>query len=252
MSEWNSDLYLKFKSQRTQPATDLVERVKKYNPSDIADLGCGPGNSTAVLRSAFPNARIVGIDSSSAMIGKAKKTCPDTEFKLCDIRNLNEKYDLLFSNACLQWIPDHDTLLPCLMERLNAGGVLAVQIPINGEEPLYRIIRETAEQSEFDFSKAYSEKNDALAPEEYYEILAACSSSFDIWETVYYHDMPSHEDLINWVRSTRLRPYLDCLKEEEKIEFERRILDRVAEHYPVRGNGNVILKFRRLFFTALK
>lgn len=252
MSEWNSDLYLKFEKQRTQPALDLAKRIEKYNPTSIADLGCGPGNSTAVLKSFFPNARLIGIDNSANMIEKARKAHTDIEFKLSDIQNLKEKYDLIFSNACLQWVPNHSALLPYLIERLNDNGVLAVQIPINWNEPLFKIIKETAEQSEFDFGQAYFETNDALSPNEYYDILSMCASGFDIWETVYYHKMPAHEELINWVRSTRLRPYLDCLNESDKIIFETELLKKVKEQYPVMKNGNVILKFRRLFFVAIK
>ncbi|MBQ7999844.1 MAG: methyltransferase domain-containing protein [Ruminococcus sp.] len=252
MSKWNTDLYLKFKQQRTQPALDLAKRIERYNPLSIADLGCGPGNSTAVLKSVFPNARLIGIDNSVNMIEKAKTTYTDIEFKLGDIQNLNEKYDLIFSNACLQWVPNHNVLLPYLIEQLNDNGVLAVQIPINGNEPLFKIIKDTAEQSEFDFSQAYFENNDALPPNEYYEILSMCASSFDIWETVYYHEMSSHEELINWVRSTRLRPYLDCLSESDKKIFEADLLKKVKEQYSVMKNGNVILKFRRLFFVAIK
>lgn len=252
MSDWDSDLYLKFKQQRTQPALDLVKRIENHNFSSIADLGCGPGNSTSVLKSFFPNAQLIGIDNSVNMIEKAKNTYPDIEFRLGDILNLNEKYDLIFSNACLQWIPNHNSLLPHLIEQLNDNGVLAVQIPINRNEPLFRIIKETAEQSDFDFSKAYFENNDVLSPNEYYEILSMCASSFDIWETVYYHEMPSHESLIDWVRSTRLKPYLECLNENDKKIFEAELLKKVKEQYRVMKNGNVILKFRRLFFVAIK
>lgn len=252
MSEWNSDLYLKFKQQRTQPALDLAKRIEKYNPLSVADFGCGPGNSTAVLKSVFPNARLIGVDNSANMIEKARRTYPDIEFVLGDIQNLNEKYDLIFSNACLQWVPNHNTLLPYLIKRLNDDGVLAVQIPINFNEPLFRIIKDTAEQSKFDFRQAYFEKNDALSPNEYYEILSRCASNFDIWETVYYHEMSSHEALIDWVRSTRLRPYLDCLNENDKKIFETELLEKVKEKYPIMENGNVILKFRRLFFVAIK
>lgn len=252
MSDWNSDLYLKFEKQRTQPALDLAKRIEHHDPAEIVDLGCGPGNGTAVLRSVFPKAMLKGIDNSPNMIEKAKKAHPDIEFNLGDVQDLNGKYDLIFSNACLQWIPDHKQLLPYLMDKLNTGGILAVQIPMNEKEPLFKIIKETVKNSPFDFSRAYFEKNSILAPEEYYDILSECTSDFDIWETVYYHDMPSHDELINWVRGTRLRPYLDCLNDADKKIFEAELLKNVREQYAVMNNGNVILKFRRLFFTATK
>lgn len=186
------------------------------------------------------------------MIDQARKTYSDIEFKLGDIQDLNEKYDLIFSNACLQWVPDHKSLLPYLMKNLNEHGILAVQIPINEQEPLFKIIKETAAQSTFDFSQAYFEKNDTLTPEEYYDILSSCAANFDIWETVYYHDMPSHKELINWVKSTRLRPYMDCLNETDQKVFEAELLRHIKAQYPVRKNNRVILKFRRLFFMAVK
>ncbi|MBQ8134747.1 MAG: trans-aconitate methyltransferase, partial [Clostridia bacterium] len=179
-------------------------------------------------------------------------TYPDIEFRLGNVQNLNDSFDIIFSNACLQWVPDHHSLLPYLMTRLNEQGVLAVQIPVNQEEPLFKIIKETARQSAFDFSKVYFEKNDTLTPEEYYDILSGCASDFDIWETVYYHDLSSHQELTNWVRGTRLRPYLDCLSDEDKKVFEAELLNRIKKQYTVMMNGTVILKFRRLFFVAVK
>ena len=111
-----------------------------------------PGNSTKVLRDIFTDANILGIDNSPNMIEKAKSEHSDIDFDLCDALSLDGKYDLLFSNACLQWIPNHDTLIPSLMEKLNDGGILAVQVPMNGEEPLFRLIREVANESKWGLS----------------------------------------------------------------------------------------------------
>lgn len=250
MSDWNSNLYLKFKQQRTQPAIDLVSRIHTLTPNKIVDLGCGPGNSTAVLHSAFPNAYILGIDNSQNMIDKAKEEHSELSFRLCDAHGLDGGYDLIFSNACLQWIPDHKELLPELMGKLSDGGTLAVQIPCNGNEPLYRIASEVAADSKWGFQNIVLEPNGVLSSEEYFNILSDCSSSFDIWETVYYHALPSHQALIDWMKGTRLRPYLNALSEEQAVLFEKEILDRATEAYPVMKNGTVVLKFRRLFFTA--
>ena len=252
MSDWNSELYLKFKQQRTQPALDLVNRIRTLTPERIVDLGCGPGNSTAVLRSAFPDANITGIDNSQNMIDKATAEHPELSFRLCDAHGLEVGNDLIFSNACLQWIPDHKRLLPELMGKLNDGGILAVQVPCNGNEPLYRIVFEVAADPKWGFQNIALEPNGVLPPEEYFNILSACSSSFDIWETMYYHALPSHQALIDWIKGTRLRPYLNALSEEQAALFEQEILDRTAKAYPVMENGTVILKFRRLFFTATK
>lgn len=140
MAEWNSGLYRKFENQRTQPARDLAERIKGTNPHTVLDIGCGPGNSTAVLKAVFPCAQITGIDNSENMIQRAKSEYPDIQFELCDVHAILGRYDVLFSNACLQWVPEHRTLIPELMSKLNDGGILAVQMPMNGDEPLYKII----------------------------------------------------------------------------------------------------------------
>lgn len=252
MSDWNPEKYLLFKKQRTQPAIDLVNRVRNCGAQTIVDIGCGPGNSTAVLRSVFPQARIRGIDTSESMIKKAQEKYADMDFAICTAQNLKGNYDLLFSNACLQWIPDHETLIPALMQQLTANGVLAVQMPMNQQEPLFQIIKAVAASSKWNFESVYFEKNDTLAPQAYFDILSSCSSGFEIWETVYYHAMPSHEHLIEWVRGTRLRPYLDVLSEKQKVAFESEILGQVKSAYPFTASGEVVLKFRRFFFVAYK
>lgn len=252
MSDWNPEKYLLFKKQRTQPAIDLANRVRDCGAKTIVDIGCGPGNSTAVLKDVFPHANIFGIDNSASMISKAKEKYSSLAFSVCSAEDLTGAYDLLFSNACLQWIPNHEVLIPQLMRKLTGNGVLAVQMPMNLNEPLFCIIKEVAADSKWNFENVYFEKNDTLSPQEYFDLLSSCSSNFELWETVYYHAMPSHEHLIEWVRSTRLRPYLDVLDEKQKTEFENEILTRTRSAYPFTASGEVILKFRRFFFVAHK
>lgn len=252
MADWNPAQYLKFKAQRTQPAMDLAKRIMDRNPEKIIDIGCGPGNSTSVLKNLFFKADICGIDSSENMIERAKSAYPDIDFMLCDVRNISSGYDLIFSNACLQWLPDHKNLIPELMGKLNEGGVLAVQIPMNGEEPLFQIIKAVTEHPKWGFISTCFEANKTLPPHEYFDILSECSDNFNIWETVYYHNMPSHEALIEWVKSTRLKPYLEELDEESKETFLNEILEKVKKAYSITKSGEVILRFRRFFFTAIK
>lgn len=250
MSEWNPEKYLQFQSQRTQPAIDLANRVRNCNPKTVADIGCGPGNSTAILQKVFPNAEIYGIDNSETMLAKARAAHSDIPFLLGSADNLHDRYDLLFSNACLQWLPAHEVLIPKLISNLTTHGTLAVQMPNSQEEPLSRIIREVAAEAEWDFSNVCFAKNDVLSTEAYYEILSSCTSCFEIWETAYYHILPSHQSLIEWVRSTRLRPYLEVLTPAQQAEFESRILERAKKAYPLTASGEVIFRFNRLFFTA--
>lgn len=251
MSDWNPEKYLLFKNQRTQPALDLANRVRSCQAKTVVDIGCGPGNSTAVLKDVFPHAKILGIDNSANMISKAKAQHSGLDFQVCSAEDLTGSYDLLFSNACLQWIPNHETLIPQLMGKLTEHGVLTVQMPMNWNEPLFRIIKAVAAKPKWDFKNVCFERNDTLSPEAYFDILSACSGSFEIWETVYYHAMPSHEHLIEWVRGTRLRPYLDVLNEEQKVEFEQEILSMVRDAYPFTASGEVVLEFRRFFFFGI-
>lgn len=252
MKEWNPEKYLLFKKQRTQPAIDLVNRLSNQSFYFVTDLGCGPGNSTRVLKDKFPNSKILGIDNSVDMIAKAKEENKDLDFKVGSVSDLDFKCDLLFSNACLQWVPNHEELLPNLMNHLNPNGVLAVQVPNNKEEPLFKVIDEVIDSYKINLRELVTDTNEVLAPSDYYEILSKCSSSFELWETTYYHIMPSHEALLEWVRGTRLRPFLKVLNESDKVDFESKILKRIAEEYKVTSKGEVILKFKRLFFIAKK
>lgn len=252
MSDWNSLQYLKFEKQRTQPARDLLMRIKAYTPRTAVDIGCGPGNSTSAAAECFPNTELIGIDTSSNMIEKAKSSYPKLKFRLCDALKLDGRYDLLFSNACLQWIPDHAGLIPTLMRKLNEKGVLAVQIPMNGEEPLFQIIREVAAEPKWGLQNVKLPPNETLTPAKYFNILSACSSSFEMWETKYYHNLPNHRALVDWVKGTRIRPYLDCLDNAQGIAFEQEIMERARAAYPIQNSGEVVLGFRRFFFTAVK
>ena len=204
MADWSSSQYLKFKNQRTQPAVDLAMRVVEKRPKTVVDIGCGPGNSTAVLRRIFPEAELLGIDSSPDMIERARREHPDLRFRLCDARALEGQYDLLFSNACLQWIPDHASLIPALMDKLREGGTLAVQMPMNGEEPLYHLIREMAAEPEWGLRDAVLQTNETLTPAAYFDILTGYAADFDMWEVKYYHPLADHRALVEWVALSRL------------------------------------------------
>lgn len=255
MSQWDSAQYLKFKSQRTQPAVDLAKRLVGKKSGNILDIGCGPGNSTAVLKQMFPDARILGIDSSEDMINKAQSSYKDIDFLLCDITADADKlgdYDIIFSNACLQWIPNHEEFIPKIFSKLTPGGTLAVQMPMNGGETLFRIMGDVVSEPKWNFSDMKIEPNKTLAPEEYYDILSSLTNNFDIWESVYYHSMPSVEAMVEWIKGTRLRPYLNALSEEKAAELQNEITERAKCAYKPQKNGEIIFKFRRFFFTAVK
>ncbi|MCM1488780.1 MAG: methyltransferase domain-containing protein, partial [Firmicutes bacterium] len=246
MPDWNSTQYLKFKKERTQPSIDLAARIDLENPVDIIDIGCGPGNSTAVLKTRFPKAKILGVDSSRNMVDRAKADNPDLSFKLLDVTSedwrLGQHFDIAFSNACIQWVPDHKALLPKIMGILKEGGKMAVQIPFNFKQPIHTLTDELIKTEKW--CKKINEPRIfyTLTAEEYYDILAEISSDFQMWETVYCHRMKSCEDIIEWYKSTGLKPYLDTLNDDDKREFLADVLVKVREHYPLRKNGEVIFR----------
>lgn len=254
MSDWNTTQYMKFGNERTQPAIDLINRINIKNPQKIIDIGCGPGNSTVALRDYFTDAHIIGVDNSSNMIDKAKKNYSDLTFAMCDascdLATMDKDYDIVFSNACIQWIPNHPKLLKEMIGMLKPGGCLAIQVPINNNAPLYQIIDEVVSDEKWGFDKRNLEINETLHPDEYYDILSGLASNFSIWETTYYHQMGTHKDLVEWVKGTRLRPYLNVLSDEQKIAFENEIIEKASKVYPIQVNGTIIFRFRRLFFMA--
>ncbi|HOP11182.1 MAG TPA: methyltransferase domain-containing protein [Oscillospiraceae bacterium] len=255
MPQWDSTQYLKFKNQRTRPAVDLAEHVPLTSPQKVLDVGCGPGNSTAVLAKRFPGASVTGIDNSPNMIEAAKKAHPDLNFVLADVNadlSALGKFDLVFSNACIQWVPNHDTLIPRLLNSALPGGYLAIQVPMNQDTPIQRLIRQTAMSPEWCDHFSGPRIFFTLTPPEYYDILVKNSRICDLWMTTYYHILPGAEAILEWYRGTGLRPYLEALSEMERPKFERCILEKIRENYPAREDGTVIFPFPRFFMLAQK
>jgi trans-aconitate 2-methyltransferase len=252
MSDWNTPLYLRFERERTQPSRDLLAKVTIDRPEEIVDLGCGPGNSTAILRERWPSAKIIGVDNSSAMLEQAKKTDRETEWRCEDIGSWRSSspVDLIFANASLHWLPDHEALLKSLIQQLKSGGTLAFQVPALYDQLATAVIREV---SSLEVWKNYAPKSFPVAhpPGVYYDYLANEVGSIDLWETIYHHQLPDHAAIIDWYRSTGLRPYLDALPDERaRQEFEHQLLAGFRVLFPQRTNGGVLLPFRRLFVVA--
>lgn len=254
LSDWNPELYLKFKKERTQPSRDLAARLEG-SPQKALDVGCGPGNSTRVVADRFPGAKVTGIDFSPNMVEAARKEHPELEFFQCDVSEpldcLPHDFDLVFSNACLQWVPDHPNLLPRLMGLLKPGGTLAVQIPMNFEEPIHRIIQKTVSLPQWRERIPYHRDFYTLKQEEYFDLLTEISSDFTLWTTTYLHRMPSHQAIMDWYSSTGLKPYLDAAVDGEARQgFYDEVFRQVKEAYPIQKNGEIIFRFPRFFFLA--
>ena len=251
---WDSEQYLKFATERKQPCLDLISRLNG-NYLHILDLGCGPGNSTANLKSRYPEANIIGFDSDENMLERARTDHPDIQkfvhgFAPDDLGKLTEKYDLIFSNACIQWIPDQLKLITYVADLLCEGGTFAVQIPITAESDFYRLLYRLIDekwQKLANISKFY-----ALDHTGYYNALIKHFGDVTIWQTNYHHIVDSKSMVIEWYKGSGLRPYLNALPESEQTEFLRDLTDEINKEYRLLDDGNLFLVMPRLFFLAKK
>lgn len=256
MADWSHEQYLKFADERTRAARDLLAQVPLQSPDLIYDLGCGPGNSTELLIERYKDARIIGIDSSPDMLGKARASYPKATFIEGDLNNWlpDEKAELLFANAVFQWIPDHLQVLRRLLRSLPKGGVLAVQMPDNLNEPSHVAMRETALAGLWaDKLRRLGRVRDRLpAPEIYYNELKPDAARIDIWHTIYNHPLDGAAGIVEWVKGTGLRPYIDPLDEAERKGFLALYQERIAKAYPPANDGKVLLRFPRLFIVCVR
>ena len=256
MSSWDAELYLRFANERTQPSIDLAARIAVPHPSRIADLGCGPGNSTEILKRKWPAAVVVGVDNSPEMIAAASKSYPEGEWVMADLATWKAQtpFDVVFANAALHWVPDHARLLPHLFAQLAPGGALAVQIPAHDRSVLHRQIRAVAEDPEWDhLLEAPRRAMPRHSPSFYYDVLQPLASRVEIWETKYHHIMENHSGLLEWFRGTGLRPYLKALESDfQRERFEAMLLERFVRLYPQQKDGRVLFPFPRIFFIAYR
>ncbi len=254
MAKWDEAQYLKFGGERTRAALELLVRVPLSTATRVVDLGCGTGNSTALLRERWPTAHVVGVDSSDEMLRKARADAPTVEWihaDLCDYRPA-APVDVLFANAVLHWLPDHENLFRSLFERVRPGGALAVQMPRNFEEPSHRSMREL----EGPWKRRMLEVGaltPAGSPAFYYDLLAPDASVVDIWETRYEHVMRDASDIVEWVKGTGLRPYLEALADEgERAAYLDAYTQAIDAAYPSRIDGKRLFSFPRLFIVAVR
>ena len=258
MADWNPGLYTRFEDERTRPAADLLGRVALEAPRLAFDLGCGPGNSTELILRRFPQAEVVGLDTSEAMLDSARRRLPALRFATADATTWvpERAPDLIYANAVLQWVPDHPTLLPRLFGLLAPGGVLAVQMPDNLSEPSHCLMREVA--ADGPWAAAIGDPAVAgrlgrmLSPEGYYDALAPLAAEVDVWRTAYQHRMAGAQAIVDWVSATGLRSFVDPLSPDLKAGFLRRYEHLIDGAYPPRADGRRLLAFPRVFIVAKK
>ena len=256
IEDWNARQYLKFEDERTRPPRDLLAQVPLKAPRRVIDLGCGPGNSTALLLDRYPQAQVIGLDSSPDMLRQARERLPNCEFAQADLADWSpqERTDLLFANAVFQWVPDHPAVLRRLLAALPAGGVLAVQMPDNTEEPALALMREVAKSPRWAarLAPAAAARDDLPMPAAYYDLLGSLCVHLDIWHTVYNHVLADAEAVVEWFKGSGLRPFLSPLDDDMRRDFVADYTARIARAYPRQHDGRVLLRFPRLFIVATR
>lgn len=248
---WNPAQYLKFAGPRMRPGLDLIARIPALPARRIVDLGCGAGGLTALLADRWPEAETVGIDSSPEMLATARNDHPALDWRRDDIRTWrpDRRPDLIYSNAALHWTPDHARLFPRLVEALAPGGALAIQMPRNFHSPSHRLVAEIAGGRRWSRPIDLSDKA-VLEPAAYYDILSGVTASLDIWETEYLHVLEGDRPVLEWTRSTTLRPVFDALEGDELSAFLEEYARGLDAAYPKRADGRTLFTFRRLFLLA--
>ncbi len=258
MGGWNPSQYLKYAGPRLRPAIDLIERAARAldaapAPGAIFDLGCGTGNTTRLLAERWPAAAVTGVDSSTDMLARARSSDIGASWMAADLGDWAPPAppDLLYSNAALQWLDNHEALLPRLMGCLADTGVLAVQMPRNHAAPSHALMDEAARAGPWwPRLKSVRGLPPVAPPESYYDILAPVARHLEIWESVYLHVLDGDDPVVEWTKATGFRPLLDALDGAERDGLLADYRARIAKAYPKRADGKTLFPFRRVFIVA--
>ncbi len=260
MSTWDPERYLTYADERGRPFLDLISRISPVPdapvPRTVVDLGCGPGNLTALLADRWPSATITGVDSSAEMIRAATESpaAARISFATADLRDwlgeaVDRSIDVLVSNATLQWVPEHLDLLPALARKVAPGGWLAFQVPANHDEPSHTLRAELAQRPPYAGHTAGVATPHSHPAATYLQALRAVGCEVDAWETTYLHVLHGPDPVFAWVSGTGARPTLQALPDDLRPRFEEEFKAMLRSAYPDDGKG-VVLPFRRTFVVA--
>ncbi len=250
---WNPDVYNQFKTERAAPALDLLGLLSVRPGLEVIDLGCGTGELTAQLAEMLPQSNVLGVDSSAEMLRKTVRAGGSTlRFECISIEEQLKKeqqWDVIFSNAALQWVPDHETLLPGIIAHIRPGGQLLVQMPDQNHNITNLLLAELAQKSPY--AEAYQGWNRAshvLNIDRYAEILFECGGkSMQVFEKVYPLILKDTDALVTWVSGTALLPYLERLPEPLKKPFLDDYKDLLGKHF---SKEPVFYAFKRILMEA--
>ena len=266
---WDPARYLRFEKQRAQPFRDLLARVRadgEPDPATVVDLGCGPGNATALLTRRWAGARVTGVDSSQQMIDAAAQYAlpGQLDFRLGDLRELTPeqfggRVDVLITNATLQWVPGHLELFPRLLDLVAPGGTFALGVPGNFGSPSHTILADLQRTPEWkDRLSGVEVRPSVPEPEDYLRALDAAGLDADAWETTYQYVVDGEDGVFDFVSSTALRPVLVELGGVDTpaaAEFCDEYRSALRDTYPpttIGGRTVQILPFRRIFALGVR
>jgi trans-aconitate 2-methyltransferase len=253
---WSPDLYMKFERERTRAARDLLAAVPLAGAALAFDLGCGPGNGVELLLKRFPGAKVVGLDTSEAMLAHARRRAPLADFAPQDIETWtpDEPVDLIFANAALHFLPRHELLFPRLASFLKPGGCLAVQMPSIVHEASHAAIRLVASEGPWSARLAPVARTQPVIAsfQDYHAWLSPFCGEIDIWETTYIHLLKGPDDIVDWFAGSGLRPFLNLLDATERREFLARYRRELTYSYPERADGRTFFAYPRLFLVAVR
>lgn len=250
---WNPQQYLTFEGHRLRPALDLLAHIPSDTPTRVVDLGCGTGNVTRILEQRWPGATVVGVDSSDEMLKKAREVESHIEWRQADLNHWRpqQRFDVIYSNAALHWLPDHPTLFPRLLSFVAPGGYLAVQMPGNFTAPTHTLVYEAARSGPWrDKLESRIKAPPVREPVDYHRLLAPYSEQLDVWETTYIQELTGENPVAEWTKGSWLKPFLDALEEPHRSEFEAVYRRLILQAYPQGPDGKTLLPFRRLFMVA--
>ena len=249
---WDPDTYLRFADQRMRPGIELIARIPDVRASRIADLGCGTADLTALLAERWPSASITGIDASPEMVERARERHPELDIRLGDVETWlpDGPVDVIYSNATLHWLDDHERLVRRLRSHLAPGGVLAVQMPDNWGAATHQVPATILDEGYWRIEARQALIRDRLsAADDYREWLTP--AVIDMWRTTYFQEFTGDDPVWEWVNGSLLRPVLEAFDDIEAERFSAVCRRRYREAYRQGSDGITVVPFSRFFFVAV-
>lgn len=253
--KWDAALYEQYGQERLQPTLDLINRIPERNYARIIDIGCGSGMSTLPLATRFEKAEIWGIDYSQEMLERAREVSQKIIWKQRDCsKSLADlgHFDLIFSNAFLQWLQNQEVFIAHTATLLNEEGIFALQVPNYDSMPIKKCVDQVLALFGDRFEEVEKTMCHNKTLPQYYDMLCVHFSEVTIWQTNYAHVMNGHGDIVHFMKATGIRPYLQVLEEEEQQLFIHQLIIELKKVYPVQKNGKILFPFERIEWIAKK